>query len=250
MKKVDAFWEMRNLGKTVLEINFDENDTTDSLNILASEFETYDYLIAKVPKEKMDLIHALEDNGFRFMETQFELLYNLNKTKEPSSFVKKTSEQSQYKKVDTFDQLSMFLSKIEEDLFITDRISLDPLFGTKIAHKRYLNWLSDALLSDTSAIYEVEVKSRDVGFFYVIEKNSTTCYGVLASVYKKYRNSGLGLVVLESAFKYAKEAGYSKVMTRVSSNNLEALRVNINVGFECRDVHYILRKANFPKQDV
>lgn len=245
MKKVDAFWEIRNLGKTVLEIQFDDKDTTDCLNDLASDFSTYDYIVAKIPKGKLDIVHSLEDNGFRFMETQIELSYNVNKHTEASRYIKKLSDQTQYKKVNTIDQLSLLLSKIEEDLFITDRVSLDPLLGTTTAHKRYLNWLNDAFHTETASIYEVELKSRDIGFFFYTPLDSTTIYGALASVYKKYRNRGLGLVVLEAAFNWVKEAGYSKIVTRVSSNNLEALRANLNVGFESQDIYYILRRANF-----
>ncbi|CAH1201696.1 hypothetical protein PAECIP111893_01699 [Paenibacillus plantiphilus] len=244
MKRSDAFWEMRNLGRTVLEINCDDNDTVDCLKDLASDCETYDYLVAKIPKGRLDLVHAFEDRGFRFLETQIELLYDLKKMREVSGYVKRMADQARYRKVHTLEQLNVLLSRIEEDLFITDRVSLDPLLGTKMAHTRYLNWLSDSLQTGAS-IYEVELKSRDIGFFYVTEIDSTTGYGALASVYKEYRKRGWGLVVLEAGFKYAKEAGYSRIITRVSSNNLEALRANLNVGFECKDMYYILRRANF-----
>ncbi|MEC0226699.1 GNAT family N-acetyltransferase [Paenibacillus alba] len=245
MKKVDAFWEMQNIGKTVLEIEFDNKDATNCLNELTSDFETYDYIVAKIPIGKLDIVHSLEDRGFRFMETQIELAYNLKKHTKASSYVKKLSDQAQCKKVNTLDQLNVLLSRIEEDLFITDRISLDPLLGKAISHKRYLNWLNDAFHKEAASIYEVELKSRDIGFFYSTTLDSTTIYGVLASVYKKYRNRGLGLIVLEAAFNWAKEVGYSKIITRVSSNNLEALRTNLNLGFESKNMYHILRKANF-----
>ncbi|MFF2911605.1 GNAT family N-acetyltransferase [Paenibacillus sp. NPDC057934] len=245
MKKVDAFWELRNLDKTVLEVEFDDKDTTDCLNILSSDFETYDYIVTKIPKGRLDLVHSLEDRGFRFMETQIELSYNLNKHTKASSYVKKLSDQTQYKQVTTLDQLNALLSRIDDDLFITDRVSLDPLLGTTTAHNRYLNWLTDAFHTGNAAIYEVELKSRDIGFFYSSPLDDTTIYGALASVYKKYRNRGLGLIVLETAFNWAKKEGYSKIVTRVSSNNLEALRANLNLGFESKNMHYILRKANF-----
>ncbi|WP_138496209.1 GNAT family N-acetyltransferase [Paenibacillus pinistramenti] len=248
MKKIDAYWELRNLDRSVLEIEFEDKDTIHVLNDLTQDFQNYPYIVAKIPKGKLELVHSLEDMGFRFMETQFELSRNLNRRRELSRYVQKMFPQCTWEKVDTEEKLQGFLAKIEEGIFVTDRVSLDPVFGTETAYKRYVNWMSNAYYSGTAHIYQVELNSKKIGFFYCSAVDTNTVQGILTAVYKEHIHNGLGLIVIEAGLKWAKESGYSKLVIKTSSNNLEALRAYTSAGFETKNAYYILRKH--PRQDA
>ncbi|WP_042169613.1 hypothetical protein [Paenibacillus gorillae] len=243
MKKIDAFWEQRNFNKKVLEVELDDDDSNDSLNDLTDDCASYDYIVAKVPKCRMDLVHGLEELGFRFMETQLEMTMNLLKIAETSRFTKAISEQIQFQTIETIECLEELLSNIDKDLFVTDRVSLDPVLGTDLAHKRYLNWIRDGFLGGNALIIEATFKSQKIGFFYFWKRKDKTLDAVLVSVYKNVRRKAVGLSFLEEIRSWLANEGYTRLNTRVSSNNLEALRANLFVSFEIREIYYILRKV-------
>ncbi|MFB7814956.1 hypothetical protein ACFC0X_12270 [Paenibacillus chitinolyticus] len=243
MKKIDAYWEKRNFDKKVLEIELDANDSTDCLAELQNDYADYEYIVTKVPKRRMDLVHGLEEAGFRFMETQMEMTMNLTKLSKPSRFTKAISDHIQFQTVETIERLEEMLSRIDEDLFVTDRVSLDPELGIGLAHKRYVNWIRDGFLSGDALIIEAILKSKKIGFFYFTKRNDKAIHAVLVSVYNNSRRRGVGLSFLEEIRSWLAEAGYTKAVTRVSSNNIEALRANLFVGFEIKEIYYILRKV-------
>ncbi|MBW7475546.1 hypothetical protein K0T92_12365 [Paenibacillus oenotherae] len=242
MKRIDAYWEQRNFDKRVLEVEMDADDSSDCLAALEDDCANYEYIVAKVPKHRLDLVHGLEASGFRFMETQMEMSMNLKKLAEPSRFTKAIADHIRFQTVDTREHLEALLSNIDEDLFVTDRVSLDPVLGNGIAHKRYINWIRDGFLSGNALIIEAILKSNKVGFFYFTKRKDKTIHAVLASVYKNARRRAIGPSFLEEICSWLAKEGYTKITTRVSSNNLESLRANLFVGFEMKEIYYILRK--------
>lgn len=134
------------------------------------------------------------------------------------------------------------LSSIDESLFVTDRVSLDPVLGTDLARKRYVNWMRDGFLSGEAIVIEALLKSRRIGFYYFTKGKDKTIHALLASIYKNSRRSGLGFSFLEAICKWLAETGFTRVITRVSSNNLESLKMNLFTGFEVKEIYYILRK--------
>ncbi|WP_107839171.1 GNAT family N-acetyltransferase [Metasolibacillus meyeri] len=243
MKKVDAYWEKQNFNKKVLEVEFEMDDSLDCLGTLQGDFLNYNYIVAKVPKCKIELLHELEEFGFRFVETQMEMAMNLRKLNKSLQLTMKKVDKLKFEIVNNIEHLERVLAQIDEDLFVTDRISLDPLLGNKIAHKRYINWIRDSFDREDTLIIEVLDKEDRVGFFYFTEKDNQIIQAVLASVYKTFRRRGVGLEFLQQALYWLVEMGYTKATTKVSSNNLEALRANLSVGLEVKGIYYILRKS-------
>ncbi|WP_040950991.1 GNAT family N-acetyltransferase [Gorillibacterium massiliense] len=243
MKKIDAYWEKRNFNKKVLEIEIDAEDSTDCLVALEDDYENYEYIVAKVPKRRIDLVHGLEEAGFRFMETQMEMTINLTKLTEPSRFTKANSEPIQFQTIDTIERLEELLSNIDDNLFVTDRVSLDPILGASLAHKRYVNWIRDGFLSGNALIVEATLKSNKIGFYFFLKGKDKTIHAVLASLYNNYRRRAFGIRFAKEVLTWLADAGYTKMILIVSSNNLEALRAYQFVGFEMKEINYILRKV-------
>ncbi|TVX98650.1 GNAT family N-acetyltransferase [Cohnella terricola] len=243
MIKIDAYWEERNFDKKVLEIKIDANDSADCLLALEDDYATYDYIVAKVPKLRLDLVHGLEEVGFRFMESQIEMTLNLTKFIEPSRFSKVISEPIQFQTIDAMEQLKDLLSKIDEDLFVTDRVSLDPALGSGLALKRYKNWIRDGFLSGNAIIVEATLKSNKIGFYFFLKGKDKTIHAVLASLYKDYRRRAIGVRYMKEILTWSAKEGYTKMNLMVSSNNLEALRAYSSIGFEMKEIYYILRRV-------
>lgn len=245
MKKIDAYWEKRNFDKKVLEIEIDVNDSVDCLAALEDEYATYEYIVAKVPNHRIDLVHGLEEAGFRFMEMQMEMTMNLTKLTESSRFTRATAttEQIQFQIVDSMERLEDLLSNIDENLFVTDRVSLDPVLGRSLAHKRYMNWIRDGFLSGNALIVEATLKSNKIGFYFFLKGKDNIIHAVLASLYKDYRRIAIGVRYMKEILAWVAEAGFTKMILMVSSNNIEALRAYLSIGFEMKDIYYILRKV-------
>jgi GNAT superfamily N-acetyltransferase len=174
------------------------------------------------------------------METQMEMTLNL--TRDIKRFARENSDQIQFQTIDSIESLEEVLSNIDEELFITDRVSLDPALGIGFAHKRYVNWIRDGFLSGDALIIEAKKKTNRIGFYYITKRKDKAINAVLASVYKNFRRKGIGMSYLEEISVWLAENGYKKINTRVSSNNLEALRANLAVGFKIKKTYYILRK--------
>ncbi|WP_256759555.1 GNAT family N-acetyltransferase [Cohnella sp. WQ 127256] len=243
MNKRDAYWEKRNFDKKVLEIEIDANDSADCLVALEDDYTTYDYIVAKVPKLRIDLVHGLEEAGFRFMEMQMEMTVNLTNLTEQSRFTKANSERIQFQTIDSMERLEDMLSNIDENLFVTDRVSLDPVLGSSLAHKRYMNWIRDGFLSGNAIIVEATLKSNKIGFYFFLKGKDKTIHAILASLYKNYRRMAIGVRYMKEVLTWTAEAGFTKMNLLVSSNNFEALRAYSFVGFEMKEIYYILRRV-------
>ena len=72
MKIINAHWEERNTGMKVLEIVFNRKDKLKVFIDLIIE-EKFDYIVAKVPGGKTELIHELENSGYRLLENQIQI---------------------------------------------------------------------------------------------------------------------------------------------------------------------------------
>ena len=80
MKIIKATWENRNLGCDAYEIKIEWKDFKNFQEVI-DELKRQDfsgaYVTVKMPVGNLKTLHALEDAGFRFMETQFSLKLDL-----------------------------------------------------------------------------------------------------------------------------------------------------------------------------
>lgn len=77
MKIVEATWERRNLGRDAWEVTLGREDVADvgkTLAALRDDRFAGAYVCVKMPVGNLKMLHALEDDGFRFLETQFSLI--------------------------------------------------------------------------------------------------------------------------------------------------------------------------------
>ena len=73
MEKIAQPWEKKNLGVNSVEFRFDGTEKIEEIgNDVLAETE-FDYQLCRVPVGRMDIMYLLQENGFRFAETSFEL---------------------------------------------------------------------------------------------------------------------------------------------------------------------------------
>ena len=120
-------------------------------------------------------------------------------------------------------------SHIQNGLFATDRVSLDPAFSYAQAANRYANWLDD-ILDSGGAVFEVEFESDVVGFFTLQENGDGHGNGALNGLFRSFQGKGLGTLFHQAILRQATREGFSHYTSRISSNNLSGLRAALSAG--------------------
>ena len=241
MNIVSAYWEKENLDLNVAEVHFENGELIhrDSLCVL----DEYDYIVANVPVMNNKLIHQLENDGYRFLESILSLeLFGLSTYKVPSIFDIYTSSIESIRVTDE-ETINNIYNEIDNNIFTTDRVSIDPMLGVEYAAKRFKNWIRNSLLeSDKSYLYVVRFDAKLIGFFLLQEHDKNLFTSVVAGLFNNYINSGLGGAVLVAPVLEAKKLGGKKIVTRNSLNNTESLKFHLELGYKLNKGNYVFRK--------
>lgn len=239
MKIVEATWDRRNFGRAAWEVTLGRDDMADVEKTRAALRDgrfAGAYVCVKMPVGNLKMLHALEDDGFRFLETQFSLIDKF-KADDIMNLCEKAGEQIKILIVEK-DRAAWerVISKIEPEMFDTDRISLDPLLGPEIACTRYRNWVMD-LFDDPRSFLSVMVLDGEEIAFGVDIVDGRTRRGVLGGIFPKFKNAGYGMALMAGP----RERTYT-LRAEVSSNNPYVLRVHQNFGRVVYKELYVLRK--------
>ena len=243
MKIIDASpWEMRNLRMNAWEVTLDRSDLTDVLTTIEKLHDSrFDgaYVCIKVPVGNLRIVHALEDDGFRFVETQISLV----DTFEPSSVLNYAGELGG--RIGTRvvpkvrEEWERVIVRITPGMFDTDRIALDPAFGEDVSCRRYQNWCRDLFDNPDSRMVVTTLDDDDAAFGVHLVKENGDYQGVLGGVFAEFKSSGLGAILIPDAKN--RKSG-EKQRTVVSSNNISVFRLHQNSGRTVYKELYVLRK--------
>ena len=240
MKVTHATWERRNLGRDAWEITLDRKDMEDVSGVIKTlndEKFKGAYVCVKLPVGNLKMVHALEDDGFRFLEVQLSLISHF----EPANILSQRESMGnvEFKTVEkTSEAWERIIQKVPAGLFDTDRIALDPRFGPDVARRRYQNWMRDLLANPKSRLTVMVVDGNEIAFgLDIVDEGRVE--GVLGATFEEFRNSGYGMLSM---------AGYDegelamKHRTAVSSNNQAVLRTHQNCGRIIYKEMYVFRK--------
>ena len=240
MKQINQIWEKRNLGIDSIEFRFDADDNAHSVIEAYNSCPPCDYILARVPDNKMDIAYKLQELGFRFSETNLHLSCNLKKLVLPNIFAKFYEHITE--DIATDEEIELIYNSIKNGVFDTDKIALDPKFGKEKAGYRYYQWCKDELEKGTSTAYILYFDGKPIGF-YILKKVSDLVYdSLLAGLFDKSNNVGLGFSVLYSPLAQAKKLGGTTMVTGVSSNNSASLKMHLALGYEIKSLNYVFTK--------
>lgn len=241
MKIIEATWEKRNFGCDTYEITLDRKDL-HNFDAVMKELRAQNfvnaYVIIKMPVGDLKALHTLEDDGFRFMETQLSLI---------DHFAPLKSEAQQQTRIENVERVILpkqkeewerVILKITPGMFDTDRISLDPKLGTEVACKRYQNWCRDLFNKSETQMSVMKVDGQEVSFgleSYDAQKNKID--SILGGVFEEFKGCGYGVLMM-----YGHSKDSFKVKTAVSTNNLPVLKAHQHYGRVVYKEMYVLRK--------
>lgn len=241
MKAVDAVWEKRNLGVTCMEFHVEASDEEADISGFLDSIEERQYMVAKIPSYKHEAIRLVQQRGYFFSETALHLTNDLKKFQIPEKLLRICSKCS-FKLMNEYD-INRLYSEIDNNIFITDRVYLDPFFTAEQAANRYKGWVSDLIIAGNFP-YKVEYNGEHIGFFLNKEKSPGVYDGILAAVYKEFEGSGMGLCVQYAGLDFARQSGARKYLGHISANNPAVMRVLTTLGFEISDIEYVFVKHN------
>lgn len=243
MKQVDCYWEQLNLGKKTVEVTVDSNDIIDP-GLFAELDKKYEYQVFKVNSGNVPANIILCNHGYAMIETQVEVemkpkdfIFNapLIEYIEPDvSFIDVTSE----------EQLQEVIEKITPEMFVSDRIALDPNFGLAYSCRRYCNWIKNSFKNNTTTIFQIMYKNEHVGFemFRLIDG---IFHGDISGIYPGTDN-GVGLLTNSAGPMYIRQKGLKvkKIVSAFSANNLPLLPVVNYCRYNFKNYVYVFVKHN------
>lgn len=231
LKIIDAVWEKRNLGVTCYEILFEPKDELDEIKNAWTKFSERQYLVFKVPTNRVDIVDYLQRQGCWFIEISMSFQCDLSDWK-LSDKLKPLCEQCTWSKMNDEDLQVMF-NEIDKNIFKTDRIYLDPYFTHQQAAQRYINWTRDSL--ERGAVgWKVMYQGEVVGF----------SLGALGGVYSKFEGTGMGLMIQYAQIQRDIADGKKICRGDYSSNNTEMLNILYALNKKLKDMRYVFVKHN------
>lgn len=238
MRIIDAKWEEKNIGVTTAEIVIDINDAVDEVSKTVSGIDNQ-YVVCKVLSGRTDVTLMLQDIGFKYIEDQIEFEHDLHEIKR-SRILQRLYDSLPFKLMDEED-IKVLYEEIDRGMFDSDRISLDPFFSKNLSANRYKNWIA-AMIERGAYPYVMSYKGEPAGFVILTTEDGVIYHSVLGGGYEKFRGTGLGIVNRE--MEITKNLGGKKLLTSVSSNNANQLKVLVSNGYVPRKVEHVLIKHN------
>lgn len=241
MKIIDTYWEKKNLNVESEKYIINSDDDVEMLkNALA--ICNKEYIEADVAPGCIKVLSTLEENGFRFIETAIGLGASVSDVIVPKSMRRFAGKVSYVES--TGDELQIIKNVIRSgEMFLTDKVSLNPCFGKEKAGNRYGNWV-ESLLESNARCFSIHYMEKLVGFEISILKE-----GVLdIFLGGGFPNVGVGAgaITVTASYSYWMNQNIKQIKTRVSSNNFPVLKLHELFGLKINDLRYILVK-NFDK---
>lgn len=242
MQVQDCPWEIENIGKKTVQLNYALKDIYNSEEVNGA-IAGYQYVVAKVPCGNISCLLGLQNDGFRVMETQLSVSMKMKDFPFDDSLLNLFLPRLSYEVVKDENGLQRVLDRMTPNMFSTDRIYLDPKFGPEVGLNRYRNWTRTEFQHGAS-LSELKIDNESLGFC-LLKMNGSTLHSLLVGVYEEYQGKGFGLLTPASSCLFPKMMGYNnikKCKTAISSNNKPVVAVYNYLNFKIDDMEYVIVK--------
>ena len=218
MKVLNAYWDERITGLKTCEIIFEKGDTYQMYLDSAVE-ETFHFSVIKIPVSDLKLVHQMEEIGYRYLENQITISLEVDQTERIDQKWKRFLSGFSYYLVTDKIQLDSLIAEVEDNMFETDRISLDPYFSNSVSSRRYSNWINDMYEIKNSNFYITKKGNENAGFFSIKSISERVCSCPIAGIYNKYKTHGFFFALTWFWLAESKIMGYRKLISSISTNN-------------------------------
>ncbi len=237
----DCVWEKDNLNASTVEILLETGDIDECMAI-EETMQHFDYVVVKVPMNMIAYNIGLGRLGFSLMEVQMNVS---SKVKGYDwSRINLDMEEVKFEIVTNTTGLNEILDHISDDMFSTDRITLDTYFGPQIGHARYSNWIISDFKKGKSKVAMVNYHNENVGFM-MFRIEGGRLHLLLNGLFKKWQGKRLGIITPASPLIYSRfNPDIEEVKTSISSNNIPVVKLYNRLGFMLDNQNYVFVKHN------
>ena len=243
MKIIDAYWDQDITGLKTCDIIFNKTDSYKEF--LKEDIDKkYNFSVVKIPAGNIELVHQLEDTGYRYLENQLFLSFNVDQLENINKKWHKLFKDFTYKEVNRHTDLDSIIEKVSDNLFVADRYSKDPLWGKNISSQRYSNWINILFEKENIMFYKMIKDQKEVGFFAIRNETDKINSCPIAGIFKEYQYSGYIFVLVWYILKISREMNAKQFITSISSNNINLLS-SFSKAFHYRvnAIYVVLRKV-------
>ncbi len=202
------------------------------------------YAVCRVLIEDLEAVHMLEQNGFRFIETQLKLQLKMK------AYDVKRYPYS-YLPVETSEDLAVVLD-MAGTIFSDDRFYVDPVirsrFPKNAAGERYRKYVGKSFDTGGECVCKMVNNSTHeiVGFGTHRHINEEEVQILLGGIASPYQNAGLGPISDYLAINNLRREGVKRAHTHVSARNTAIMNLEIaGLGFKVLNSYVVLRKFYF-----
>ncbi len=183
-------WERRNLGvESSVEYYVDNSEYEELEAIWDSE---YDYQVLHIASGNTKALLTAQDRGFRLIELNVRLQKSLEEVK-LSHFFQRYEKVIDYRPA-TEDDIEQVLKVIRSgEMFLTDKIAMDPFFGAKHSGERYYQSTQEFLEKGAITVM-CTYKSSIIGFeIYHENHENLECVNFIGGLFSAYEKRDLDL---------------------------------------------------------
>lgn len=239
----DCYWEVANIGQKTCEVSVNRTDSLEK--ILLDELDSqYEYQVFKVAPGNINANVLLGENGFHLIESQIEVEKKYREFDYGAPLIRYLMPKVSFCELEEEDEFESIFKRMTPNMFVSDRIALDPFLGLEYSYKRYCNWMRTAFMNKSASFIQFIYDGEPVGFsMYRIKDN--VWQGDLGGVYPEC-GGGLGLLTPSAPFLYIKQRGIklSKMSSHISSNNIPVFPPYNYCHFNFKNFTYVFVKHN------
>lgn len=243
MRIIDAFWERRNLGVEVVELEPEKSEGLREIDAAENALSPdVGYLVLKTPVSRSDLLFGLPERGWQFVEAQESLLLRRDCFRVPAALARFDAASS-WRMAETIQEAERMLTPYRFGSFDTDRVALDPAFGETAAGQRYYNWATDIFRAG-GEIFECLYRDRPLGSFVFqpAPDRPRVNRAILGAMLPEYQDRGFGSLFFKKNMDAAFDRSYDEIRTQISSNNTAVFRLWLAFGAELLETRYVYVK--------
>lgn len=239
MRIIDAIWEKRNLGVECTEFEIAPDEDIGEVKGIIQKYQT-EYQIAKVPVGNVGMQLMLQEQGFRFYETNLQLERKIGTVESLPRIYSRFEKDITFRDA-TDEEIEKILEEVMDGhMFTTDKVALDPHFSPELSGRRYSLWARDILKAGAKTV--VGLYRGEVASFTIYEIKNHYFQAFIGGMLSGYRDMGLGFIPLCVTAKHISQAGGGLLRTGVSSNNPAILRLQLSFGAHIKSMTNIFVK--------
>lgn len=172
---------------------------------------------------------ALEERGFRFVETVYMPRFEFGPTAE-------LAEPGQPIEIERAGEEHLpAVERLAREAFTTGRFLLDWRLDRDVSGRRYAAWVRSAFGGSQQVVLLARAAGALVGFFIVERRPDSSVYWHLTAIAPASQGRGLGRAVWETMLRRHRDEGATLVETTISGHNLATLNLYARLGFSFGD---------------